>query len=89
MGHAPADWEGAGHISPSCDAAADGEDAKLGRGQDVDITPPPLGEAMSKVGLMEIKIYIARCQKIDVEYILTRPMMDLCLVAGRNPGEWI
>ena len=38
------------------------------------------------VGLEEIGVYIARRQNTFAQYIATRPIMDLCLVAERNPG---
>ena len=47
---------------------------------------PPIGAALEMVGLEEIGVYIARCQNMVAQYIATRPIMDLCLAAERNPG---
>ena len=38
------------------------------------------------VGLEEIGVYIACCHNTVAQYIVTRPIMDLCLAAERNPG---
>ena len=38
------------------------------------------------VGLKEIGVYIARRQKMIAQYIATRPLMDLCMVAEQNTG---
>ena len=38
------------------------------------------------VGLEEIGAYIARCQNTVAQYILTCPVMDLCLVEDRKTG---
>ena len=40
MGHVPADWEGAGQLSPLGDMEADKADATSERGQDVDVSSP-------------------------------------------------
>ena len=40
----------------------------------------PIGEALEMVGLDDIGVYIARHQKMVVQYIATHPIMDLCLV---------
>ena len=47
---------------------------------------PPIRAAMAMVGLEEIGVYIARCQNTIAQYIATRPIMDLCLVAERKTG---
>ena len=47
---------------------------------------PPIGAAMEKVGLDDIEVYIARFQNMVVQYIMTCPIMGLCLAAKRNLG---
>ena len=46
---------------------------------------PSIGEVMEIVGLEEIGVYIARRHNMVAQYIVTRPIMDLCLVAERDP----
>ena len=41
----------------------------------------PIGVALAMVGLEDIGAYIARCQNTVAQYISTRHIMDLCLVA--------
>ena len=36
--------------------------------------------------LEKIGVYIARLQNTVAQYIVTCPIMDLCLAAERNPG---
>ena len=45
---------------------------------------PPIGAAMAMVGLEENGVYIARRQNTVAQYIVNRPIMDLCLAAERN-----
>ena len=40
-----------------------------------------IGAALKIVGLEEIGVYTARRQNTVVQYIATRPNMDLCLTA--------
>ena len=47
---------------------------------------PPIGAALVRVGLEEIGVYIARLQNTVMQYIATRPIMDLCLISERTPG---
>ena len=47
---------------------------------------PPIGAALSMVGLEEIGVYIALRQNKFTQYISTCPIMDLCLSAERKPG---
>ena len=42
---------------------------------------PPIGAALSMVGLEEIRVYIARRKNTFARYIAISPIMDLCLVA--------
>ena len=46
----------------------------------------PIGAALEMVGLEEIGAYIARRQNTVAQYILTRPVMDLCLVEEWKTG---
>ena len=38
------------------------------------------------VVLEEIGLYIASRQNTVAQYIMTRPIMDLCMASERNPG---
>ena len=42
---------------------------------------PPIGAALEMVGLEEINEYIALHQNTVAQYIVTCPIMDLCLEA--------
>ena len=41
---------------------------------------------MSEVGLQEVETYVPCCQNTVAQYIATRPIMDMYLVAKRRPG---
>ena len=41
---------------------------------------------MAEVGLQEVETYVSRHQNTVAQYIVTRPIMDLCLAAKRSPG---
>ena len=43
---------------------------------------PPIGVALATVGVDEIVVYMDRRHNTVAQYITTRPIMDLCLVAG-------
>ena len=47
----------------------------------------PLAEEMSEASLQEVKNYFALLQNTAAQYIATRLIMDLCLVAERRPGK--
>ena len=47
---------------------------------------PDIGAALEMVGLEEIGVYIVYRQNMVAQYIATRPIMELCLVAEQNPG---
>ena len=47
---------------------------------------PPIGAALAMVVLEEIGVYISRLQSTATQYIVTLPIMDLCLAAEKNPG---
>ena len=40
---------------------------------------------MAEVGLQEVETYISRRQNTMSQYIVTRPIMDLCMAAERSP----
>ena len=46
----------------------------------------PIGSALAMVRLDEIGVYIDQRLNMVAQYIVTRPIMDLCLAAERNPG---
>ena len=39
---------------------------------------PPLGELVRQAGLEEVKTYITRRHNTFAQYIVTRPIMELC-----------
>ena len=41
---------------------------------------------MAGAGLQEVETYVSRRQNTEAQYIVTRPIMDLCLEAKRRPG---
>ena len=51
------------------------------RQQDGTWVHPPIGAALEMVGLEEINEYIALHQNTVAQYIVTCPIMDLCLEA--------
>ena len=48
---------------------------------------PPLEALMVEAELQEVDTYVSRRQKTVTQFIVTRPIMDLCLVAERRPGS--
>ena len=46
----------------------------------------PIGTALTMVVLEEIRVYISCRHNASAQYIVTCPIMDLCLVAEQNPG---
>ena len=50
---------------------------------------PPLAEAMAEAGFEEIGKYVTRSQNTVAQYILMRPIMDLCERSYRRPGAWV
>ena len=53
---------------------------------DVGWVYPPLEDVMVEAGLQEVETYVSHHQNTVAQYIATRPIMDLCLVANRRPG---
>ena len=45
----------------------------------------PIGVVLATVLLDDIRVYIARLQNTVTQYIMTRPIMELCLAAERRP----
>ena len=45
---------------------------------------PPIGEALETVGMDDIGVCIACFQNTVTKYIVTRPIMDLCLAAEQK-----
>ena len=52
-------------------------------------TYPPKEDAMAEAGLQEVETYISRLQNTVTQFIVTRPIMDLCLAAERIPGTQV
>ena len=50
---------------------------------------PPLNVAMMAVGLEEVKTYVLRRQNTITHYIVTRLILDICLVADKWPGAQV
>ena len=48
---------------------------------------PPLAEAMVDMGFQEVETYVSLLHNTAAQFIATRPIMDLCLAAERNPGS--
>ena len=46
-------------------------------------------EAMVEAGLQEVETYIACRQNTVAQYIVTRPIMDLCLEEEQRPGTMV
>ena len=47
---------------------------------------PPIGAAMTTVGMDDIGVYITRRQNTVAQYIATLPIMDLYLAVDRKTG---
>ena len=47
---------------------------------------PPLEDAMAEECLEEVETYVSFRQNIVAQYIVTRPIMFLCLEENRRPG---
>ena len=45
-----------------------------------------LEDAMAEAGMKEVETYVSCRQSTMAQYIATRPIMDLCMVAKRRPG---
>ena len=43
-----------------------------------------MGDEMTEAGLQEVDTYISFCQNTVVQYIVTRPIIDLCLAEKRR-----
>ena len=48
-----------------------------------------LAEDMEEAGLQELETYVYHRQITDAQFIVNRPIMDLCLAAKRHQGSWV
>ena len=46
----------------------------------------PLEDVMAEAGLQNVETYVSRLHDTVVQYIATRPIMELCLVEKRRTG---
>ena len=44
---------------------------------------------MEEAGFEEIRVYILKRQNMVAQYIVTRPILDLCERELWNPGAWV
>ena len=75
---------GAGRIPPQGGPQTDGWEPRKGRGGGCVYLP--LEDAMEESGLQEVETYIFCRQNTVAKYIVTMPLMDLCIEAKRIPG---
>ena len=47
----------------------------------------PLAEATIEAGLQEVETYVSCRQNTVIQFISTRPILDLCLAVERHPGS--
>ena len=50
---------------------------------------PLLDAAIIAVGLEEVEMYVLCRNNTIAHYIVTCPIMELCLVAEQRPGSWL
>ena len=50
---------------------------------------PSLAGAMKEVGIVRIRTSILRRQNTVAQFIVTRPILDLCEKTTRRPGAWV
>ena len=50
---------------------------------------PPVEDLMLEAGLQEVETYVSRRQNTVAQFIVTRLIMDLCLVAEWRPGPQV
>ena len=43
--------------------------------------------AMTAVGIEQVDTYVLRCQNTIPQYIVTHPILDLCMAAEQRPVE--
>ena len=48
---------------------------------------PPIEEALEEAGLFRMEVYINRRQNTMVDYVATRPLLDLCMECDRLDGS--
>ena len=44
---------------------------------------------MAEAGFKEIRFYVTMRHNMAVQYIATRPILDLCEQSVRRPGAWM
>ena len=50
---------------------------------------PPLETVMQDEGFEDIGEYVLKRQNTVAQYIVTRPILDLCEETVRIPGAWV
>ena len=50
---------------------------------------PPLEDSMAETLQEKVKAYALFRHNIIVQYIATRPILELCLTVERSPGTWV
>ena len=56
------------------------------KGRDRGWVYSPLDDAVAEAGLQKVESYVSRRQKTVAQYIVNRPIVDLCLAEKRMPG---
>ena len=56
------------------------------KGRDGVWVKPSMEDAMAETGFQEVETYVSCRQNTVVQYIATRPIIDLCMAAKRRPG---
>ena len=78
-------WEASGRFPPQGGLQADGTTTSEREGRWVGV--PPLAEAMDYMELQEVESYVSHRQNTVTQFIATKQVMDLFLVAERRPGS--
>ena len=50
---------------------------------------PFLEDAMAEAGLQKVETYVSRCYNTVAHFIVTRPIIGLCLATERRPGPQV
>ena len=50
---------------------------------------PPLAAAMAEAGFKDIGVYVTRSHNTFVQYIATRPILNLCERSVQRMGAWV
>ena len=86
VGDDPPHWEGVRRIPPQGGPQADGG-GQPQQGRDGVWLYPLMEDAMAEAGLQEVQTYVSYCHNTVVQFIVTRPIMDLCLAVENRPGR--